>query len=107
MAKKKKKAKDARGYSQGSPSNHTKQNATANANNKSKAPSVSTKTHSDMKDLLHQFDYSNDHDNMLGSSNYISSNQTMHRNASRSKAINTTIIVPPSDRSSSDCGNLF
>ena len=63
MAKKKKKAKDARGYSQGGPSSsHTKQGA--NANNKSKAPSVSTKTHSDMKDLLHQFDNnSNDHDN--------------------------------------------
>ena len=71
MAKKKKKAKDARGYSQGGPTstnNHTKQNAITANNHKSRAPSVSTKTHSDMKDLLHQFDNSNDH-NMGSSSN--------------------------------------
>ena len=58
MGRKKKSSKsnDGRGYSQGGPQRQqSSSSSSAAAHKKSKAPSVSTRTHGDMKDLLDQF----------------------------------------------------
>jgi len=91
MAKKKKsKGKDARGYSQGSVSTNAKSN---------KAPPVSQKTHTDMKELLHQFD-NNDNNNAINS-------HTPQTAAVTSSVSNNTSQVVASDRFTSRLTNII
>jgi len=91
MAKKKKsKDKDVRGYSQGSVPTNNKSN---------KAPSVSQRTHTDMKELLHQFD--NDDSNNANNSHI--SSQT----AIGTSSVSNTSQVVASDRFTSRLTNII
>jgi len=92
MAKKKKsKGKDARGYSQGSVSTNAKSN---------KAPSVSQRTHTDMKELLHQFD--ND-----DSKNNANNSHTSQTDIGQNNVTNNTSLVVASDRFTSRLTNII
>ena len=109
MAKKKKsKLKDARGYSQsqGGPS---KGNAASSSNNikpSKKAPSVSTKTHHDMKELLNQFGNVNvahqGTNNMIESTALTSSSSK----PTSTSGTNNRMMIPPSDRFQTKLTNI-